>query len=134
MEWEIKTICVFSALTFRLRYSHTKIEFEYLRSLYFRKLSPDKIQISAYAFCEERELLFAGLSNGSIICWDLCTSVPVARVVVAGAHEGPVRVLMFDNTTGLLVSGGLDHFINIWDPIFSDLVDVSGVEKLKIES
>ncbi|CAL6102150.1 WD40_repeat protein [Hexamita inflata] len=107
------------------------MDFEYKQSLYFRKLGPEKIDITAYVYAPDKNMIFGGLSNGTIIAWDLCISIPVARVCVVAAHGGPISVLHYNQRTGYLISGGMDHMISIWDPILSDLVDVSGVEKLK---
>lgn len=73
------------------------------------------------------------MSNGTIIAWDLCLPIPVARVCVINAHEGEITSLEYNEESNLVISAGLDHCIRVWDPIFSDLLDVSGVEKLKIE-
>lgn len=53
--------------------------------------------------------------------------------MVAYAHEGPITSMIFNDKSKLLITGGMDHIIRVWDPIFTDIVDVSGIEKLTIE-
>lgn len=106
----------------------------YDKTLYFRKTAADKrITITSTAFSDEKKIVFAGLSNGFVIGWDLCIPIPVARVLVAYAHDGAITCMLYHEKTKLLITGGIDHSIKIWDPIFTDLVDVSGVERLQIE-
>ncbi|KAH0571198.1 WD40 repeat protein [Spironucleus salmonicida] len=109
------------------------MELEYVQTLYFRKLAPEKITITATHHSQKKNIIFAGLSNGTIIGWDLYLPIPVARLVAIAAHSGAVTALSFHHVHGLLVSGGLDQQVRVWDVVFSDLIDVSGVQQLKME-
>lgn len=110
------------------------MQFLYDRSLYFRRVAADKkITITACTTSESKNIIFAGLSNGYIIAWDLYIKVPVARVLAAYAHEGAITAMLYHEPSKLLLTGGMDHTVKVWDPIFTDLVDVTGIDKLDIE-
>lgn len=75
----------------------------------------------------ELGILFAGMSNGCLIAWDMrYEPSPLARVVVYNAHKGAIKALCWQPYYRLLFSGGVDGLIKIWDPSFTDFLDVSG--------
>lgn len=109
------------------------MDLDYVQTLFYRKLAPEKILITSSCYCELRNIIFCGLSNGCIVAWDLCINLPVARVCVFNAHQGPITSMIWHTKSNLLITGGLDQNVRLWDIIFSDLVDVSGVQQLKID-
>jgi len=97
----------------------------YSSTLFFRRCGAIAVRISSTAISEELGIVFAGLTNGTIIAWDLRYSPsPLAHVVVYNAHKGDVSALCWLPRLRLLCSGGVDHEVKIWDPILSDKVDV----------
>ena len=71
------------------------MELEYNYSLFFRKLAPLRIVITSHVFLPQKNIIFAGLSNGNIIAWDLYVPIPIARVCVVQAHESEVSALTY---------------------------------------
>lgn len=102
---------------------------EYTETLFFRKSGSTTIHITAMTVSNELGIIFAGLSNGCLIAWDLrYESNPIARVIVYNAHVSEITCLCWHPYFHLLISGGIDYQIKLWDPIFTDNLDVTGLD------
>lgn len=103
------------------------MELVYVNSFFYRRLGAHAVTITALASANELGIVFIGLSNGAIAAWDLrYEPSPLARVVVYAAHQGSVLTLHWQPYYRLLISGGADAHVRIWDPSLTDFVDVSG--------
>ncbi|TNJ27824.1 WD40 repeat protein [Giardia muris] len=103
------------------------MELVYVNSFFYRRLGAHAVTITALTSANELGIVFFGLSNGAIAAWDLrYEPSPLARVVVYAAHQGSVLTLHWQPYYRLLVSGGADARVRIWDPSLTDFVDVSG--------
>lgn len=80
-----------------------------------RLLTEHRAPITSLACSPDGKHLASGDANGSVMLWDLGSA---KRVAMAAEHEGPVWSLAFSNggAGALLVSGGADHVVRVWDP------------------
>jgi WD40 repeat protein len=87
----------------------------------------DQVGQSQAFSCFERitapvDALFAGCSDGSIVAW----RIPATRTgtfrehVVLGTHKGNVSCMAFQAHHGVLVTGGADFCIKLWDAVAVD--------------
>lgn len=103
------------------------MELRYINSLFFRRFGSHAVTITSVSPANELGILFAGMSNGCLIAWDIrYEPSPLARIVVYNAHKGAIKALCWQPYYRLLFSGGVDGLIKIWDPSFTDFLDVSG--------
>ena len=59
----------------------------------------------------DRRLAALGLEDGTIDLWDLQSG---QKIPLRG-HSGPIRTLRFSSDGALLISGGSDRFVRLWD-------------------
>ncbi|EFO65468.1 Hypothetical protein GLP15_5142 [Giardia lamblia P15] len=103
------------------------MELRYINSLFFRRFGSRAVTITSVSPANELGILFAGMSNGCLIAWDMrYEPSPLARVVVYNAHKGAIKALCWQPYYRLLFSGGVDGLVKVWDPSFTDFLDVSG--------
>ncbi|KAE8301434.1 WD40 repeat protein [Giardia duodenalis] len=104
------------------------MELRYINSLFFRRFGSHAVTITSVSPANELGILFAGMSNGCLVAWDMrYEPSPLARVVVYNAHKGAIKALCWQPYYRLLFSGGVDGLVKVWDPSFTDFLDVSGM-------
>lgn len=81
-----------------------------------------EVSASSFLFVCQRSLLFLGLSDGKILCWDVdknCVDVrgKDSKARVLAEHKGSVCCLHFTSSMcqGVLFSGSADRTIRMWD-------------------
>ena len=64
---------------------------------------------------EQGDLILSGSKDESIRMWNLKTKTCVMVFAGAGGHTGEITAVDYNCHTGMLVSGGLDNAVKIWD-------------------
>jgi serine/threonine-protein kinase len=73
-------------------------------------------EIHSLAFSTNNDILAAGSGrlDGLIWLWNLAGAIPTPRFILRG-HASPVEALAFSSDGSMLVSGGCDRTVRIWD-------------------
>jgi WD40 repeat protein len=69
--------------------------------------------VGALRFSPDGGSLLAGYGTGEVVCWDLKSAKPEARVL--GRHSGSVHALAVSPDGKTLASGGGDRVVRLWD-------------------